>query len=392
MDSFMVDISTERLIRSANFKDLELLAAKILNQDNVKLQIPNTLSFSGGFGMEGAVLQVFATWLRSSRSHIIHTAASEPGNSELFESLCNQLFGLCALRLADKVWSTSKLDVSIQTALKPAIPIFQKLRAEDYKNAFKGMYLTIPAIKAPVVPKGRDREYDSPLYNNDQVVGAEKFFKITDRALKAVLPNSVSHSSINDQVIENLSEILRELFTNTHRHARADVKGHPYKKNFRGIIFNMIELSASRMDELSTASGASVLFLGDWKPSGNEKFRALDITVVDSGPGYARRWHGLDKDKLTLEQEKVAIVECFTKHRSSDQTDSSGSGLSNVLRDLKELKGWFRLRTGRTLVEKSFFNYEGSNRIELENIKEMDSFMEGVVFNVVIPLKSLVGK
>jgi hypothetical protein len=145
------------------------------------------------------------------------------------------------------------------------------------------------------------------------------------------------------------------------------------------------------MDEL-TASGVSALFLGDWKPEGNEKFRAIDITVVDSGPGYARRWHRLDKDGLTIDLEKQAIVECFKKNRSSDLTDSSGSGLSNVLRDLKSLKGWFRLRTGRTLVEKSFFNNQGTNDISLSDINEKESFVEGVVFNVVIPLKSLAGK
>ena len=72
-------------------------------------------------------------------------------------------------------------------------------------------------------------------------------------------------------------------------------------------------------------------------------------------------------------------------------SESSGSGLSNVLRDLKQLRGWFRLRTGSALIERSFFNQMGSTIIEPKDIEEKDVFVEGVVFNIVIPLQVLEG-
>jgi hypothetical protein len=391
MDSNMADLASELITKNSNFHDLEKITKSVLEHEQVKLQIPNKLKYSGGFGIEGAALQVIATWLRSSSSQIIHTFVQDLDDPEAFADFCNSLFGLCAVRLASEVWTHQKQTVPLQNALMPAVPIFQNIRAEHYKEAFKGLYLAIPSIKAPVPRGGRDREFDNPLYNAGEVVGASKFLQITKGALSATLPQALKVEAIEESIVFNLSEILRELFTNTHRHARTSVKGNLYSKNFRAISFNFIELSASRMDEL-TASGVSALFLGDWKPEGNEKFRAIDITVVDSGPGYARRWHRLDKDGLTIDLEKQAIVECFKKNRSSDLTDSSGSGLSNVLRDLKSLKGWFRLRTGRTLVEKSFFNNQGTNDISLSDINEKESFVEGVVFNVVIPLKSLAGK
>jgi len=387
----MNSIRTKRIGKNSNFPELEILVSEILPLENVMLQIPNAFSFSGGFGLEGASLQVLSTWLRSSESHIIHTSTKHPAQSDSFESLCNHLFGLCALRLADTILSATKTEVPIQTALKPAIPIFEKLRREDYKNAFKGMYLAIPAIKAPAIKNSRDREYDSPLYNNEQVVGSEKFLQITKMALASVLPQSISTNPLDPKLLENISEIIRELFTNTHRHARSDVNEHPYGKNFRGIIFNTIMLKRARVRELSS-SGSSVLFFSEWIPSGEKTFKALDITVVDSGPGYARRWHRLDKDNLSLDQEKEAIIQCFKKHRSSDYTDSSGSGLTNVLRDIKALRGWFRLRTGRTLIEKSFFDQSGTSAIELNDIREMDTFMEGVTFNFIIPLATLTRK
>lgn len=384
----MKPIENIQLKRDVVFKDVEKLAADILINAPAKIQIPNTLSYAGGFGMEGAALQLLATWFRVSPKHILHTAIQEL-KADSFEDLCNSLFGLCAIRLSDEVLLAGKKPVSLENALKPAVPIFENIRSEKFKEAFKGMYLTVPAIKSPTKKGGKDREFDSPLYNNEEVIGSQKFNKLTRKALEAIYPKS---KDIEPEIISHMSEILRELFTNTHRHARSDVLGNSYAKNFRGIIFNTLSVDAQRFDEIARSGGGNLaLFLGDWRPKAGKQFRAIDITVVDSGPGYARRWHKLDKDKLTIDLEKEAIIACFTKHKSTDAFQSSGSGLTNVLSDLKQLRGWFRLRTGRTLVEKSFFNKLGSNTLEYRDIHKMDTFMEGVVFNVVIPLDSLFG-
>lgn len=384
----MSEVTNVQIKKNVNFSDIEKLATKILDAEEVKLQVPNALSYSGGFGLEGAALQLLATWFRSSRSHVLHTAISNL-TTDGFEALCNSLFGLCALRLSDSILLAGKSEVGLSDALTSAIPIFKHIRSEDFNQAFKGMYLTIPAIKSPVIKGGKDREFDSPLYNNNTVVGAKKFHRLTLKALEAVVPK---HSQIKSSVVLHLSEILRELFTNTHRHARSDLHGTPLSKNFRGIIFNALSMDTRRFDEIAESNGRDLaMFLIDWRPSERRLFKAIDITVVDSGPGYARRWMKVDKEQLTIAMETEAVVECFKKYHSTDSADSSGSGLSNVLADLRLLKGWFRLRTGRVLVEKSFYNQRGGETIEPSDIKGMENFMEGVVFNIVIPFESLFG-
>lgn len=382
-----------KILKSSNFADFEKYLEEVLSSESSTLQIPNTLSHAGGFGMEGAALQLLATWLRQSNQHTLNTFIADATDAEQFSDLCNKLFGLCALRLSDQILSSKRQDVELSVALKAAIPIFNKMRAESFHDAFKGPYLAIPAIKTPFVKGGKNREFDSPLYNGDSVVGAQKFKALTINALDAILPGSSSSSRIDKAVLINISEILRELVTNTHRHARTDVFGSPLNKNFRGVIFNITSLSKDRLQDISKSGGIKLAsFIGDWLPEEDVLFKALDITVVDSGPGYARRWMKEDKQDLTIDMERESIIKCFTKHNSSDAFDSAGSGLSNVLRDLRELKGWFRLRTGRALVEKSFFNRQGANTISSNDIKEMGAFAEGVVFNVVIPMQSLVGR
>lgn len=387
----MSEVKIIKVLKSSNFADFEKYLEEVLLSECSTLQIPNSLSYAGGFGMEGAALQLLATWLRKSNQHYLNTFIKDAEDPEQFSDLCNKLFGLCALRLSDKILSAKKQEVELSVALKLAIPIFSKMRMESFHDAFKGAYLAIPAIKTPFVKGGKNREFDSPLYNGEHIVGAQKFLALTKNALDAILPGTSMVSKIDKAVITNISEILRELVTNTHRHARTDVFGNPLDKNFRGVVFNITTLSKDRLQEISRSGGIKLAsFIGDWLPEEGEFFKALDITVVDSGPGYARRWVNEDKPNLTIDMEREAIIKCFTKHNSSDAFDSAGSGLSNVLRDLRELKGWFRLRTGRALVEKSFFNQQGSNTISSKDIKEMKAFAEGVVFNVVIPLQSLV--
>jgi hypothetical protein len=375
-----------RIKKDINFLGIEDLAKEIIQSPDSKLQVANKLSYGGAFGIEGSALQLIGTWLRNSESHEVRTSIHNL-DEESFEDLCNSLFGLCLLRISDSIQLANGAPVDLMTALQPAIPISQSIQTGDFKSSFKGMYLALPAIKSVIKDGQKDREFHSPLYNGTSVVGQKRFRELTVKALHAMAPEA---AKLSEDATSNLSEILRELFTNTHKHARTDYQGNPLNKNFRGIIFRSISLDAQRLDELSKAGGASLtMFIGDWRPEGNRLFRALDISVVDAGPGYARRWSNKGGNELSMEEEAASVVECFKKHRSTDMTDSSGSGLSNVLRDLKSLRGWFRLRTGRILVEKSFFNGSGSTEIELNEIRSKEAFLEGVSFNVVIPFKSL---
>jgi hypothetical protein len=57
-----------------------------------------------------------------------------------------------------------------------------------------------------------------------------------------------------------------------------------------------------------------------------------------------------------------------------------------VLNVLHELNGWFRLRTGRAIVEKAFSSKTPSYEITAQDIKQSDAYACGSVFTFVIPL------
>jgi hypothetical protein len=377
--------------QNVNFEDIDILAKEVISSCSCDLNIPDSLVSSGGFGIEGAVLQLIATWLRNSSTHTLYTSALEP-EPDQFESLCNSLFGLCTLRLSDKILTTSDKEVSLKDALTPAIRILSEIRNENFNDAYKGLYIGIPSIKSIALKGSRNREFEIPLYNNCTIVGAEKFLHLTKKLITAATFQQINLADIDSNIVVNISEILRELFTNTDRHARTDVNGNPFEKSFSAVAFNMSELSEERINTLNSSGGKRALFFSEWMPENDQNFRALEITITDSGPGYARRWHKLDKDELTIENEMSAVVDCFKKHNTTDTSDSSGSGLTNVLRDLKSLKGWIRLRTGRVLMEKSFFSHKGTISIDDADLVKREAFLEGVTINLVIPLESLTGK
>tara|TARA_R100000365_G_C2743908_1_gene72657 strand:+ start:213 stop:1382 length:1170 start_codon:yes stop_codon:yes gene_type:complete len=382
-----------RLQKNSTFSDIEHLCQRICDSDDIKLQIPNKLAESGIFGIEGAALQLFATWLRKNKpNEILHTAVADKLSPEGFTDLCNSAFGLVSLRLSDQIWSNSKEPIDRRVALTPAIPIFEKLRAEDYKNSFKGLYVAIPAIRA-ASHHSRNREFDSPLYNNEHVVNAEKFKRIVEHIISSIVPSKMSKEMLNDDTIYHISEIIRELFSNTHRHGRTDEKGRILAKNFRLITFRSHDITNARLQKIIGSGGGDLaLFGSNWMPNKDGHLRVLDVTVSDSGPGYARRWTGLSQNELTPQDETNAVINCFIKNRSSDVETSSGVGLSNVLLDLRRVRGWFRLRTGRISVEKAFFDEKTNARIERKDIHCKSNFMDGTSFNFVIPLSVSGGK
>lgn len=375
--------------KDSNLSDLERAFKSISENPNITLRLPNSLTDRGVFGIEGLVALLVATWIRkNSKAHILHTyaAGNEPRD---FEGLGSTFFGISALRLCDKIWTVDKKVVDKGTALESSFSRVRKVIDKNFEDAFKGFYVAIPSIRAS---GDKNREFNSPFYREKKVIGLKGFREIVSTALKKVVPQK-KRSEVIDPTIDNVSEIVRELFENAHKYSREDEKGNVLADNFRCVIFNSVDIDLKRLEKIASGGNKGVIgFTAEWTKwmrDTGKKLPVLDITVVDSGPGYARRWTGSSAEKLTLQDEKNAVVGCFTKNQSSGAKPSEGSGLTHVLTDLRELRGWFRLRTGSISVSRSFFDGKGAITIADKDIHAEASFIDGVSFNLVIPLVTI---
>lgn len=379
-------MSTLTIKRDSNLKDIEEILQHIVEAESeIVLRVPNSLKYIGALGIEAQVIQLISTWLRRYEGiTTFHTFIKDDYSEESFDGLCSRMFGIQALSLADNVVTASGKKIRRRTSLEAAAKRVSDLRNFNFNSAFKGPYLGIPLVRAP----GNENELISPFYNGDAVVDRYRFKKITENAIKTVLQKNSYEKSINDDVLGNITSIVYELFTNTDKHARRDEHGNILSKNFRCVIFSSTSLSEGQLDGW-VRSGSGLLFAANWKEKIKEKtLRLLEISIVDSGPGFACRWKGVAKDELTINDQMDAVVSCFKKYETTDLASSAGSGLTNVMIDLRKLKGWFRLRTGNFAVEKSFLDESRSVEVAKNDLKKMKAFAEGAAITFVIPLST----
>jgi hypothetical protein len=376
------------LTKDSNFKDIEKAFEILENNPTLRIRLPNHLQEKGVFGLEGLTCQFIATWLRNNTGeNILHTYSNSISPEE-FEDFSSSFYGICALRLVDQILTNQKVVIPSNVALEHAFVRVRKVIKGEYKDAYKGMYVAIPSIKS----LGVNREYNNPFYNQGRVIGKEGFRRLLDEVMTVVIP-SAQRNVLIESMKGNISEIVRELFDNTHKHGRENELGDVLATNFRAVMFNSVDVTEKRLNKLVMSGTPGMLgFTADWiawMKKHNRKLPVLDVTVVDAGPGYARRWTGKNKTELSLEDEILSVIACFKKNNTTSPNSADGSGLTHVLTDLKKLRGWFRLRTGRVAVSRSFFNGDGSVEIDRKDVKEVGSFVEGVSFNIVIPLADM---
>ena len=375
------EMSSYRVKKDIGFNDIEVMADILSKGDVDEVFIPNSLKNAGLLGVEGFLIQVLVGWYRSGGKRSTRLYLE---NGFVNDDLKNLLLQ-AVLGLSDTVSTISGHVVDKKLALDVLAFKLGELKKLKFKESFKGPYLALSSIKTEM----SDLEFVSPFYGLDDLVGGNDFEKLTNLALeKALLGIKGRMDKINPVRVSNISNIIYELFSNTHKHARNHVNGDVIRRNVRGVVFNGNKISKSRINQVADESSFKLKMLSDdWFSSmSKESMHVLEITVVDGGPGYARRWLKKDALSISKEEEVAAILECFQKHNSSSPYASSGSGLTTVMRSLRSLHGWFRLRTGSMVVERSFANGEGELFISKKDISDAGVFLEGAVFSVVVPL------
>lgn len=212
-----------------------------------------------------------------------------------------------------------------------------------------------------------------------RVASRDQFVYLVDQLIKAVTAEANIRGAITNHR-ERLTTILHELFKNTHDHARTTVDKQPLPLSIRGpysrfytaeqlaytaplamkdndgneIIpnFNQAERYASYFVRPRTSTNHRLV------PAPDRHFLGLlELSVFDTGPGFAATYL---KDRFagaSVQEQFEAVLGCFSTGRSSTGDESRGYGLWKVLRDLRELKGFIRVRTNRVHVYRDFAWY-----------------------------------
>lgn len=218
--------------------------------------------------------------------------------------------------------------------------------------------------------QGARREYIRPLY--EHIDGEYRVRSFSE--IRLVIQDIISQLAPTWQaskvrhISESLTQLARELVENSDAWARDDESGNPYRTGVRALILRRIAIDTKSANAFAGSNTHLHAYLQAWlmshrqnapgnqessEPTGQRDF--VELSVVDSGPGLARRWLAsgssperiADLSTIEIEREEEAIAKCFQKWATSSASFTRGLGLFSVAKMLRERGGFMRLRTGR---------------------------------------------
>lgn len=218
-----------------------------------------------------------------------------------------------------------------------------------------------------------------PPPQGTRVASRDEFVHLVDQLIKAVTAEANIRGAITKNR-ERLTTILHELFKNTHDHARTTVDKQPLRLSIRGPYarfypadqlgytappiqkdehgdeilpnLNQAERFASYFIRPRTANNKRPITAPDRQFLG-----LLELSVFDTGPGFAATYMKEAFLGSSAKEQFEAVLGCFATGKSATGDESRGYGLWKVLRDLRALKGFIRVRTNRVHVYRDFAWY-----------------------------------
>ncbi|WP_421133291.1 hypothetical protein [Alteromonas sp. A079] len=366
--------------KDLNPKNQSAVFKKVLGNPEAFIRMSSKgLKFSGSLGLESQVIQLLASWFRSKNSSkTIQTYLDYVEDPQLGD-LCQSLLGMAYLTLCDNILlSDGETLLSKGKAFSPAISSIEKLQKLDFKNAFKGRKLFFPCLKP-----SKSNGLIEPLYQAGEISKRGEFKYIFQEALDFLLGHE-QRKIIKPDLFINLATCVYELFKNTDDHSLRDEKGNFYLNSVRGINLNISLLERNQL----------LLLLGEKESSyinclynGPPKVTFLELSVVDTGIGYAKSWvrnTGDAAKSISINEEINAVLSCFEKHNTTKNKSYAGSGLTNVMDSLGSLNAGFILKTGHTTV--SSFARNGAVSIDKNSIQIEDYELAGTSFTILVPL------
>lgn len=286
--------------------------------------------------------------------------------------------------------------VDRRDALLAIRPLIEAMFVGDIRNTSSTRGARPTAINLFCVNHAK-REFIKPFYfdhSSPRIQPNSWFSELVEKS-SALMAARQDRASLLKAGLPALGSVLRELIDNADQHAVTDVTGNKYKKALRGTSIKLNRLS--RQDALSYSDSEPELarfILKHFLRS--EVLEFLEISVIDSGPGLARRWLTAKEgrpveslENLSLKEELSATLDCFKSHISSkSDPGTSGMGLHLALQALNKLKAYVRVRTGRLSLNQAFQGRIGIMEFEpsARGTEQELAAAEGTVFTICIPV------
>ena len=310
---------------------------------NDPLRLPTKMRYLAAGG-EAALTQLILTWAQKSQTRKLQTFITSTDDPNVVE-ISRRLFGMTAVLSARSVSGVpNDLDVS-DVVSKACIERLTQIQSAQPKAAYRG-----PSIEIVCADHiARSQPY---LRYQPSVAGRRKLRSRSNYKLLAgwLIRNTVPEAyigAVDEEADSAIGGMLYEVFKNTEVHGLVNAWGDILDISVRGLKTSHLSPTPVELARIV----ADYAPLGEYcqslePPAGGAQLHLFELSVIDSGPGFASSWTKRPLDDLSPDEEERAVRECFLRGSSSGR-DRFGEGLPHVIRLLQREKGFLRLRTGR---------------------------------------------
>ena len=317
----------------------QLLMLQRTNADEIKMPTRVRGSTLGG---EAALTQLVITWAQATANPVLATYARDEADTQI-NDLARRLHGLAAALCVSRATGVSgEVTEPLRAA---ALERLKKVQGPRPAEATRGPSVEI--VCADHLALGTPLSlYRTGLDGRASIRGRTEYRMLAQELLDNTAPGTY-RDHLGHEIGQAIGSLLYEIFRNTDDHAVTDISGNVLERSIRAVKVRHVSPDTNSLARMADEFSALAAFCRRQQPHpGASQVHLLEISVLDSGPGYAQRLTGRHLNTMTPEEEKDAVLRCFSSG-SSKRKKGYGEGLPHVIRLLREKGGFLRLRTGR---------------------------------------------
>lgn len=308
---------------------------------NEPLQVPTTMRHLAAGG-EVSVAQLIVSWAQKA-SGVVRTYIDGDAVGQI-EDFTRRLHGLVAALCAESILDVRQRDIT-GAVRDAALARLSALQGRRPMQGFRGpsaevvcadhLGLGAPYLLYERLPPGG---YGLRSRRDFGALGAW--------LIRKTFPDQYMQS-MDSALPDAIAGLLFELTANTEDHGRVGVNGDLLRKSIRLIKTRHWGMTPASLAGMTADFEPMARYTDTLSPpKGAVQANLFELSVLDSGPGFACSWTGRSLDSMSLEEEEVAVRACFGDGTSKNH-DRFGQGLQHVTRLLQAERGFLRLRTGR---------------------------------------------
>ncbi|MBM1197250.1 hypothetical protein [Pseudomonas weihenstephanensis] len=310
------------------------------------------------FGGVAAAIQAINTWGRSREYREIIVGGNPADADDLVREAVSKPHKFCASMLSKRI-----TDSNASTDLRP---IVNRAASEIIEGQGKSKF---GQQRGPLCwfafvdhsTKGFDKNfYTHPQNEKPQ----PRQLAQIETVIRSMVNKSIDIMGATKQLAEedmsHLGRIFFELFMNSHEHGTKDKTRSDWLKPGQRVIYsNGINLPKAAIDKRAQTEKGLSLYLQSQNNQNNRR-RFIEISIIDSGLGYYKRWCADQSDQSDQEtndninHEYSILKRCFTSRQTSSANVNKGHGLPVVMDRLTKLNGFMRVRSGRLSLYRDF--------------------------------------